>query len=79
MAHALVIAHPDVTYAETFVKALGRQLPEYTFTLGAAELVPFGSAVRASLQQAFTGIDLDPRLVQRQAVERQLARTAERA
>ena len=58
MTHALVIAHPNVTYAEMFVKALGRQLPEYTFTLGAAELVPFGSAVRASLQQAFTDIDL---------------------
>jgi hypothetical protein len=57
MTHALVVAHPDVTYAEVFVKALQRQLPEYTFTLGAAELVPFGSSVQASLQRAFTSID----------------------
>ncbi|MBO9309325.1 MAG: hypothetical protein J7551_06040 [Chloroflexi bacterium] len=56
--HALVVAHPDVTYAKEFVKALQRQLPEYTFTLGAAALVPFGSAVQAGLRQALTGIDL---------------------
>lgn len=58
MTHALVVVHPDVTYAETFIKALQRQLPEYSFTLGAAELVPFGSSVQASLKRALASTDL---------------------
>ena len=58
MAHALLLAHPDEQHAAVFVQTLQQHVPEHTFTLSAARLVPFGGSVRASLQNAFERIEL---------------------
>ena len=58
MAYALVLAHPDEQHAAVFVRTLQNYLPNHTFTLGAARLVPFGGSVRTSLQNAFERIEL---------------------
>ncbi len=58
MAHTLLLAHPDEQHAAVFVRTLQQHVPEHTFTLSAARLVPFGGSVRASLQNAFERIEL---------------------